>query len=555
VNKIRKEMQRFHVLGGMAAIVIGAVLLAFSATAVAEAPDYSAYDGSAACKDCHEENYNDWYRSGHPYKLMKAEQAQFRPIPLPEGIGWEDVTYVIGGYKWKSRYVDDQGYIITVTGSGDGMNQYNYLIDTWSDYHAGEVEKPYNCGDCHTTAWIPDLDHDTDDDLTDNQDGLPGMHGTFVTGGIHCEECHGPGANFDTGMQIDTSRPEGTDPTVMTGAFCGRCHQRYDGGVMPPVEDNYIPASGGFVRHHEQYNTFLASPHASFTDIYGESCTRCHNPHKRGEFSIWEPGENPAFPDGAECGVACHASKMESFSKTTMYDYGVTCKDCHMSYASKSAKALGPHQGDLQTHLFAINTDPTASMFTEDGGRVALDDDGKGAVTMDFACQRCHETASLEELAKFADGFHDTDKSLANIGLDPGLTGTWYDAARAGEGWLLEVGSANNAPFMFASFYTYDALGSQAYLLAESSAISGTSAEMVVYMTEGAMWGDDFNSDDVVRPLWGTATFTFPTCGGGTVELLANDEMKALGFSDMTTQLTRLLDSGTSCPTFVNNAE
>ena len=29
MNRIRKEMQRFHVLGGMAAIVIGAVLLAF----------------------------------------------------------------------------------------------------------------------------------------------------------------------------------------------------------------------------------------------------------------------------------------------------------------------------------------------------------------------------------------------------------------------------------------------------------------------------------------------------------------------------------------------
>ena len=63
---------------------------------------------------------------------------------------------------------------------------------------------------------------------------------------------------------------------------------------------------------------------------------------------------------------------------------------------------------------------------------------------------------------------------------------------------------------------------------------------MTVYMTEGAEWGDDFNSGDVMRPLWGTAKFTFPTCGAGTVELMANDEMKALGFSDMTTDLTRL---------------
>jgi hypothetical protein len=141
------------------------------------------------------------------------------------------------------------------------------------------------------------------------------------------------------------------------------------------------------------------------------------------------------------------------------------------------------------------------------------------------------------------------DAGATGFSVNPGLTGTWYDAARAGEGWLLEVGSINDAMFMFASFYTYDTLGNQAYLLAESQAIIGNSVEMVVYMTEGAMWGADFNPDDVARPLWGTATYTFPSCGGATVELTANDDMKALGFTDMTTDLTRLLESGIACPT------
>jgi len=544
----RNEMWRFRSLGGVAAIVIGAVLLAFPMMAGAEAPDYSDFIGAEECKGCHEENYNDWHRSGHPYKLMKSEEARNRPIPLPIGVDWDDVSYVIGGYKWKSRYVDDQGYIITVTGDGDGMNQYNYLIDTWSDYHAGEFEKPYNCGDCHTTGWIPDLDYATDDDLTDNQDELPGMHGTFYAGGVHCEECHdagGPGV----GMNIDIDRPEGTDPTVMTGAFCGRCHQRYDGGVMPPIEDNYIPASGGFIRHHEQYNTFLASPHAERNCTLGlcpTECTDCHDPHKRGEFSIIQECED------------CHTGEAASYAMTSMYDYGVECKDCHLSYASKSAKALGPHQGDLQTHLFAINTDPTASMFTEDGGRVALDANGMGAVTMDFACQRCHETASLEELAKFANGFHDAVKDLSDIGLDPGLTGTWYDATRDGEGWVLEVGyDANGAMFMFASFYTYDGLGGQVYLLAEAGAasIDGTTATAVVYYTDGAMWGAAFNPADVNRTTWGTGTLTFPTCGEGNVVLTPDADAIALGYTELTTTITRVLDPGIACPTFVNNAD
>jgi hypothetical protein len=206
-----------------------------------------------------------------------------------------------------------------------------------------------------------------------------------------------------------------------------------------------------------------------------------------------------------------------------------------------------------------------------------------GEIVYESSCEGCHTleylVTYLEGDGKFSElahkgrwGIPDTDMTrramdyptadhitnllffLQNLGetgfnVNPGLTGTWYDAARAGEGWLLEVGFIGGAKFMFASFYTYDTMGNQTYLLAESTEFNGDSAEMVVYMTEGAMWGADFNPDDVARPLWGTATFTFPGCGGATVELRANDEAKAQGFTDMTTDLTRLLDSGIACPT------
>jgi len=136
---------------------------------------------------------------------------------------------------------------------------------------------------------------------------------------------------------------------------------------------------------------------------------------------------------------------------------------------------------------------------------------------------------------------------------NPGLTGTWYDAARDGEGWLLEVGYSGVEMVMFASFYTYDSAGHQVYLLAESTAINGTTVEVVVYRTDGAMWGADFDSGDVNRPLWGTGTFDFPTCGSGMVDLTANAEAIAAGFTDLATDLTRTLESGIACPTFVNN--
>jgi hypothetical protein len=328
-------------------------------------------------------------------------------------------------------------------------------------------------------------------------------------------------------MQIDQEGPDGL-------AFCGRCHVRGD--------IDTIPAGGGFVRHHEQYNELLAGPHSSF------ACTTCHDPHKRGEFSIVK-----------ECTV-CHSSIGDSYAMTTMYDYGVECKDCHMSYASKSAKATGPivegmeTKGDLQTHIFYIDTDPTGNMFTDDGLFVDLDDDGKAAVTMNFACQRCHLTASRDELALYAEDFHNPDKTLEDIGLDPGLTGTWWKASRSGEGILLEVSIGTNGEmFMFASFYTYGPDGEQVWLTAQLTSQDGTTANVDVFMPAGGKWGDDFVSGDVTATPWGSGMFMFPTCGSGAFDIMPNQAMMDMGFTQLAYDLTRTLESGISCPTFVNN--
>jgi hypothetical protein len=343
---------------------LGCALLLGSSSAA-----FAQYIGSDACAECHMPEYNDWKVSGHPYKLADAESARQRPIPLPEGYTWDDISYVIGGYKWKSRYIDLDGYIITtaITDEGpvDGMNQYNNLTGAWSNYHPGEVGKPYDCGSCHTTGWVADDDWDTDEDLSDNQDGLPGMHGTFAFGGVQCEECHGAGYE----MAVDSSTE-----------LCGRCHIR--------GAPDTIPASGGFIRHHEQYNEHLASPHSELT------CVNCHDPHKKGEFSLH-----------TTC-ADCHADYAESYAGSVMDVRGVACEDCHMPFASKSAQALGPHQGDIRTHLFTINTKRNAEMFTADGSLVLLDAHGKGAVTLDFACQRCHTDKSFQWIEGKAKNFH-----------------------------------------------------------------------------------------------------------------------------------------------------
>jgi hypothetical protein len=308
-----------------------------------------SYIGSEACATCHLDQYNTFRVSGHPFKLTPAAEAQYRPIPLPEGYWWDDISYVIGGYKWKSRYLGTNGYILTVTGTGgNGTNQYNNMTGKWSNYNAGAVKK-YDCGPCHTTGYSS----------AGNQDGLPGIVGTWAAPGIQCEACHGPG-------EVHANSSGAIPPVVDTrSSACGQCHIRGASNAIPAKPEGYID-------HHEQYNELLASPH-DFLE-----CVDCHNPHKKAEFSIQKT-----------C-AECHDELAAAYAKTAKAQRGVKCEDCHLPKAGLSAQPLGPHKGDVMTHLFAINTDPAAKLFTDDGKFVRLDANGKAGVTLDFACLQCH---------------------------------------------------------------------------------------------------------------------------------------------------------------------
>ncbi len=339
------------------------------------------YVGHEACQECHEDNYADVMKSGHPYKLNKVVDGQPPTYPFsevttpPEGYTWDDITYVIGGYGWKARFIDKNGYIIT----GDDENattQYNFynedidMGDNWVGYHAGKKDVPYNCGTCHTTGYDPE----------GHQDGLEGLIGTWAEPGITCEECHGPGSNHvndPVGFPLKVDRDS---------AACGDCHYRGD--------KTEIDASGGFIKHHEQYEEMFQSRHLSL------NCVDCHDPHKTVKYA---KGNDKVK---VEC-ESCHFEKV-NYQKITDRAHA-DCVECHMARASKSA--LGDpdrYTGDLRTHLFAINPLATAQ-FNEDGSAAMP------YLTLDFACRSCHyeggsaTNVSDDELKDMAVGYHDRD--------------------------------------------------------------------------------------------------------------------------------------------------
>jgi len=335
------------------------------------------YVGSDTCFKCHPDQHNDFRVSGHPYKIQKVDTVKFWPLPLPKGYSWDDISYVIGGATKKARYMDKKGYIITAAKDGSDLKaQYNLADGSWSYYEKGKKKK-YDCGPCHMTNFKKE----------GMQDGLEGIVGTWTFAGIQCEECHGAGG--DHAMSADKTRIK----VDKSAAACGKCHIR--------GSKDKIPAKGGFIEHHEQYNEMLAGPHK------GLDCVTCHNPHKKAHISVKK-----------DC-ASCHSKQAADYKGSVMEAVGVSCADCHMPKATKSAVNKSKLEGDVMTHTFKINVDPKAAMFYKEpkldkDGKQVMDKDGKpemnefakGFVTLDFACLNCHKNKDVKWAAKKAGKVH-----------------------------------------------------------------------------------------------------------------------------------------------------
>lgn len=347
------------------------------------------YVGSETCAQCHEDIYANFSVSGHPFKLNEVVDGQAPEYPFsnvpepPEGYTWDDILYVIGGYGWKARFIDKEGYIIT--GDAEATTQYNLynedldMGDDWVAYHAGEAELPYDCGECHTTGYEP----------VGNQNDLPGLVGTWEENGVQCEACHGPGG-------AHVQNPTSALPVVDRGSeACGECHYRGD--------PEKIDASGAFVQHHEQYEDFYQSKHRAL------SCVDCHDPHATTVYR--EEAVRMGLESGIE--VKCESCHWEQETFQPAEHAFATCLDCHMAPLAKSAVGDEARlRGDVASHLFAINPYTTEQFYEEDGNQYSY-----GYLTVPYACSRCHgeggraTVKSVEDLMAFAQGYHDPERS------------------------------------------------------------------------------------------------------------------------------------------------
>ena len=153
------------------------------------------YAGSYTCGfTCHSEIYSSWTESAHhnslkwingappeyPFQFNSGNPNVANP-PYVSGtqLSWDDISLVIGGYRWKAMYLNLNGFIIT--GQASDSTQWNVENRQWTQFHPG-AQMTFDCGVCHAMGYNP----------SGHQGGLPGISGTWFESDVGCEACHGP---------------------------------------------------------------------------------------------------------------------------------------------------------------------------------------------------------------------------------------------------------------------------------------------------------------------------------------------------------------------------
>ena len=262
----------------------------------------STYVGFQNCAggDCHGTSgslagnggneYNDYMQHGHawmevhtggalptstPDSLFGFSSVGVHSLPpLPTGVTWAQVEDIVGNFYTGPGQTGGQGDLLTE----DGILH---------ELSGGKLLMPADCNGCHNatgftcnTTYSPvpcptPGPYTPMFTTTGNTTAIQGSWAYSAAGipmnGVQCEYCHGPGNNFNTGMQIPTNQ-----------TLCADCHSTGDfagsggtwvssGGTLNlfriPVDLTSIPSGGTaavvqFTNHHMEGDEFRRSPHA-----------------------------------------------------------------------------------------------------------------------------------------------------------------------------------------------------------------------------------------------------------------------------------------------------
>jgi len=308
--------------------------------------------GSAACRECHVDQYQRWQASQHAVAIQVADDqtvlgdfsgVKFRQRGVtseffrrdgrfvvrtdgPDGkLADFEVRHTFGVYPLQQYLVELDGGRVQALGiawdtrpKDQGGQRWFHLypnerIDHTDELHWTRRQQNWNymCSDCHSTA------------VRKNFDATAGTYATEwqeIT--VGCEACHGPGSRH-----VELARQAASAGTEASGGLTVAFDERR--GAAWVID----PATG---------NASRTISRATSKEL--DVCAQCHA--RRGQFSDdYRPGEPftdhylPSllvaglyYPDGQQ---RDEVFNWGSFLSSRMHEKGVTCGDCHDPHGGK----------------------------------------------------------------------------------------------------------------------------------------------------------------------------------------------------------------------------
>lgn len=350
-------------------------------TVLDESNDAISFVGSQTCLGCHNE-MNSYLGTGHAHMLTEVKDNKVPEYPFSditgaldfvEGLvnptieggkpkGYEDISYVLGGFQLTTMWLDKEGYLLTgdkataMLSDGYFSGADSIFPNPSPDGHPKEY--PF-CGQCHTTGWKAYTSLEGDERNKNRQ--LPGIGGTFVEPSVQCEACHGagskhvknPSSETITKVAVSRTRAElkADDMAFGKPIACVECHTSIDSDfkTYPEYTSAYEKLFGG--EHPANVMSVDTNPKTSgnggstaadnligYDPDTGEAlgkmgqfhCTTCHNPHMSAQYKD-RPGHETAVVECTSCHNNVQFNDVENPTAASVHQAMAKCTDCHMA--------------------------------------------------------------------------------------------------------------------------------------------------------------------------------------------------------------------------------
>lgn len=275
----------------------------------------SHFVGSAACRSCHQEQYDGWKQTRmanvvrDPKVHPEAVLGDFSHSDPARTFDLNDVAFVYGS-RWKQRYFTKRGddyYVLPLQWDIKHQRWLPYHVQPGTDwwvqfYPSSNFERPTGplCDGCHSVNYDIDTKQVTE-------------------WNVGCEKCHGPGsAHLQHPTRDNIVNPERLDP-VRGNDVCIQCHSQGQ-PLANPIAGKYYDWPVGFL------------PGARLADYWQLE------DHRLGttDFFYWADG-------------TAHKNRMQGndFAQSVMYHRQMRCFDCHQVHSNQNPSNLGAVGNDL----------------------------------------------------------------------------------------------------------------------------------------------------------------------------------------------------------------